>query len=163
MSDALISSGVSAHQQILNLMYRYGECVDLALFDELGKLFEHGAIRSDRCAGEHRGDAVRRFYAATNKVHPETGTLRTRHLATNPILDVDERVGRATCRSYFVVCQQTASLPLQPIVAGRYHDSFHVVDGRWAFDIRMIYVDLIGDISEHLSFDLRKDAVPDIH
>ena len=151
---------MSNTQHIENLMYRYGEYVDLARFDDLGELFRHGAIRSDRGAGDLAGDAVATFYRATNRVHADTGTLRTRHIASNVIVAMDEVAGTATARSYFVVCQQTSSLPLQPIVSGRYHDSFHRIDGEWWFDVRMIFVDLIGNMSEHLSFDLRHDRPP---
>jgi len=34
------------------------------------------------------------------------------------------------------VCQQTKVLPLQPIVSGRYHDTFHKVDGEWLLGAR---------------------------
>ena len=115
---------MSNEQGIENLMYRYGEYVDLAQFDELGELFRHGVIRSDRGSGDLRGDAVATFYRATNRVHADTGTLRTRHIASNVIVDVDDAASTATARSYFVVCQQTSVLPLQPIVSGRYHDTF---------------------------------------
>ena len=151
---------MSNTQHIENLMYRYGEYVDLARFDDLGELFRHGAIRSDRGSSDLVGDAVATFYRATNRVHADTGTLRTRHIASNVIVAMDEVAGTATARSYFVVCQQTSSLPLQPIVAGRYHDSFHRIDGEWWFDVRMIFVDLIGNMNEHLSFDLRHDRPP---
>ena len=151
---------MSSDHDIANLIYRYGEYVDLARFDELGDLFRHGAIRSDRGSGDLRGDAIAAFYRATNRVHADSGTLRTRHIASNLIIAVDDVAGTATSRSYFVVCQQTAVLPLQPIVAGRYHDSFRRIDGEWWFDIRMILVDLIGNMSEHLSFDLRHEPAP---
>jgi 3-phenylpropionate/cinnamic acid dioxygenase small subunit len=151
---------LSNTQHIENLMYRYGEYVDLARFDDLGELFRHGAIRSDRGAGDLRGDAVATFYRATNRVHADKGTLRTRHIASNVIIAMDEAAGTATARSYFVVCQQTSSLPLQPIVSGRYHDSFRRIDNEWWFDLRMIFVDLIGNMTEHLSFDLRHDRPP---
>jgi len=151
---------VANEQDIENLLYRYGEYVDLAQFDALGGLFRHGAIRSDRGSGDLRGDAVATFYRATNRVHADSGTLRTRHIASNVIVDVDDDASTATARSYFVVCQQTRALPLQPIVSGRYHDTFHKVDGEWWFDVRMIFVDLIGNMSEHLSFDLRTERAP---
>jgi 3-phenylpropionate/cinnamic acid dioxygenase small subunit len=151
---------MSDEQDIENLMYRYGEYVDLARFDELGELFRHGAIRSDRGAGDLRGDAVATFYRATNRVHADKGTLRTRHIASNVIVDVDDAAGTATARSYFVVCQQTSVLPLQPIVSGRYHDTFHKIGSEWWFDVRMIHVDLIGNMTEHLSFDLRTERAP---
>ncbi|TML18764.1 MAG: nuclear transport factor 2 family protein [Actinobacteria bacterium] len=151
---------MSSEHDIENVMYRYGEYVDLARFDELGELFRHGAIRSDRGSGDLRGEAVATFYRATNRVHLDTGTLRTRHIASNVIIEVDEPAGTATARSYFVVCQQTSVLPLQPIVAGRYHDTFRRIEGEWWFDLRMIYVELIGDMTQHLSFDLRHERAP---
>ena len=151
---------MSSEHDIENVMYRYGEYVDLARFDELGELFRHGAIRSDRGSGDLRGEAVATFYRATNRVHPDTGTLRTRHIASNVIIEVDDPAGTATARSYFVVCQQTNVLALQPIVAGRYHDTFRRIEGEWWFDLRMIHVELIGDTTQHLSFDLRHEQAP---
>ena len=43
-----------------------------------------------------------------------------------------------------MVFQQTDEVPLQPIIAGRYHDTFHRVDGAWYFDTREMFVDLKG-------------------
>lgn len=147
---------------IQDVMYRYAEYVDLARFDELGALFAHGSLAAERADTPLRGATeIGNFYAATNKVHPD-GTLRTRHLASNPIIEVDATGRRATARSYFVVFQATAAVPLQPIVAGRYHDRFHVVDGAWCFEDRLIYVDQIGNMSDHLSFDLRRDPIPKV-
>lgn len=148
--------------EIQAVMFTYAECVDLARFDQLGALFEHGTIGADgRGEGMRGASTVASFYRATNKVHAD-GTLRTRHLATNPIIDVDAGGETASSRSYFVVLQATDDVPLQPIVAGRYHDRFHVVDGRWCFAERVIFVDQIGNMSDHLSFDLRTDPVPRI-
>lgn len=149
-------------QAIFNVMGRYGECVDLARFAELGELFRHGCIRSDRGSGDMSGEQVARFYAATNKVHADTGTLRTRHIASNVIVAVADDGQTASARSYFAVHQQTPLLALQPIVAGRYHDTFHRVEGEWWFDVRMIHVDLIGDMREHLSFDLARERPPHV-
>lgn len=160
MSDVEIRiARLEARFAIQDVMYRYAECVDLARFAELGELFRHGSIYA---AGEEpmRGaETVRRFYAATNKVHAD-GTLRTRHLASNPIIEIDPGGARATARSYFVVLQATDAVPLQPIVAGRYHDRFHVVEGAWWFAERVVLVDQIGNMKDHLSFDLARDPIP---
>ena len=86
---------MSSEHDIENVMYRYGEYVDLARFDELGELFRHGAIRSDRGSGDLRGEAVATFYRATNRVHPDTGTLRTRHIASNVIIGGARAAGSA--------------------------------------------------------------------
>jgi 3-phenylpropionate/cinnamic acid dioxygenase small subunit len=142
-------------EQIRRLMYEYAECVDLARFDALGELFAHAEIASDRRPGQVLRGAreVRDFYASTNRVHPG-GTLCTRHLSTNIIVDVDEAADSARARSYFVVLQATDKLPFQAIAGGRYHDRFERVDGRWRFAERFIYLDQVGDLSDHLSLDL---------
>ena len=146
---------------IQHVMFRYAECVDQARFEELGALFRHGSLGAVGAEPMRGAPAIRDFYAATNKVHAD-GTLRTRHLATNAIIEVAPDSTRATARSYFVVLQETPTLPLQAIVAGRYHDVFAVVAGEWAFTERLIHVDQVGDMSSHLSFDLRRDPIPKI-
>ena len=60
----------------------------------------------------------------------------------------------ASARSYYTVFQQVHDLPLQSIIAGRYHDTFQCIDGRWWFDTRIILVDLTGDLGRHLLYDL---------
>ena len=75
------------------------------------------------------------------------------------MVDIDEAADRATARSYYVVLQATPKLPFQPIAGGRYDDRFERVDGTWRFADRLIHVDQIGDMSEHLSFDLSKGSV----
>ena len=46
------------------------------------------------------------------------------------------------------------SLALQPVISGRYRDEFERVDGAWRFATRKMYVDLVGDLSQHLLFEL---------
>ena len=73
------------------------------------------------------------------------------HVIANPIIEVDETAGTATCRSYYTVLQATDSLPLQVIAAGRYHDNFERADGKWRFSYRdYTLFDLAGDLSDHL-------------
>ena len=56
----------------------------------------------------------------------------------------------ARTRSYFTVYQGTQALPLQCVIAGRYHDRFEKVDGAWRFCDRLILGDLQGNLSQHL-------------
>ena len=96
---------------------------------------------------------MQRFYAATRRY--DDGRPLTRHLTTNMVIDVDETAGVASARSAFIVFQATQTLPLQPIVAGRYRDRFRRGDdGTWAFTERCFAVDLVGDLSEHLDISL---------
>jgi len=52
------------------------------------------------------------------------------------------------------VLQAVPGLPLQPILAGRYHDRFERRSGVWWFSERRYLVDLVGDVSHHLLTEL---------
>jgi 3-phenylpropionate/cinnamic acid dioxygenase small subunit len=144
----------ASHHAITMLMYRYAECVDAADFDGIGELFARGEITNRGVPGAIVGPgAVAALYRKTNKVHPG-GTLLTRHLTTNVVIDVDEAGDVAESRSSFVVFQATPTVPLQPIVTGRYRDRFERVDGAWGFARREMSVEQIGDVSDHLLIDL---------
>jgi 3-phenylpropionate/cinnamic acid dioxygenase small subunit len=83
----------------------------------------------------------------------DDGTPRTKHVTTNLVIDTDESEGTATARSYYIVFQQLEGFPLQPIIAGRYHDAFARTDGEWRLIERVIFCDLVGDLSLHLTTD----------
>jgi len=143
-----------SHHAISALMYRYAECIDAADFDGIAALFADAIMTNEGVDGEVRGgDAIGRLYHDTNRVHDD-GTLRTRHLTANVFIDIDEETSSATARSAFVVFQQTDTVPLQPIVTGRYRDRFARVDGAWRFARRHIIVDHVGEVRDHLKFDL---------
>ena len=76
-------------------------------------------------------DAIQALYAATTRIHPD-GTPGTKHVTTNLILDIDDEAGTASARSYWTVLQAVPGLPLQPILAGRYHDRFERAEGTGA-------------------------------
>ncbi len=142
----------SSEVAVTNLLYTYAEMIDAGRFEELGDgLFAHAEfIVAAPPAPRLDGPGMSRLLVATTIRHGD-GTPRTKHVLTNPIVEVDEEAGTATCRSYYTVLQQTDTLPLQPIVAGRYHDRFARIDGQWCFAERdYTMLDMIGDISQHL-------------
>jgi 3-phenylpropionate/cinnamic acid dioxygenase small subunit len=142
-----------AETQIANLLYRYAECIDTGDLEGAAELFEHARIR---VGAEETIDAARLLgiWKSLILLHPD-GTPRTKHVTTNPIIEVDEEAGTANCRSYYTVLQQTDELGLQPIVTGRYHDSFERVDGRWRFSYRdLTLIDMVGDVSRHLAYPI---------
>jgi ketosteroid isomerase-like protein len=144
------------------LVYGYAECIDAGDFAGVAKLFEHGEITVDGDTPPVKGSsAVQKLYEHTTRIYPETGTPRTKHQCTNLVIEVDESAGTATARSSYTVLQQTPSLPLQPIIAGRYRDEFARTDGQWHFTRRHIVVDLVGDVSQHLLIDLPKSNKPE--
>ena len=140
-----------AETQITNLLYRYAECIDGGDLAGAAELFRHARIR---VAAEETVDAAQllRIWKSLIVLHAD-GTPRTKHVTTNPIIEVDEDAGTASCRSYYTVLQQTDESPLQTIVTGRYHDRFERVGGEWQFADRLIFSDLIGDLSHHLTMD----------
>jgi 3-phenylpropionate/cinnamic acid dioxygenase small subunit len=142
-----------AETQITNLLYRYAECIDTGELTEAAALFEHARIR---VGAEDTIDAARLLGIWKSLIVLHTGgTPRTKHVTTNPIIEVDEDAGTASCRSYYTVLQQTDELPLQTIVTGRYHDRFERVDGQWRFSYRdLTLIDMVGDVSHHLTYPI---------
>lgn len=141
-------------REIENLVYAYAERIDAGDLTGVAELFRDGRIQAAPGVVFEGADAVRGLYERATRLY-EDGTPRTRHVTTNVIVEVDDDAATASARSYYTVFQQTDELPLQPIIAGHYHDTFHQVDGRWAFDTREMFVDLTGDLSHHLLFELR--------
>ncbi|MGV0624295.1 nuclear transport factor 2 family protein [Mycolicibacter minnesotensis] len=136
---------------ITNLLYRYAELMDSGDLDAVAALFAHARIQVDADGAVILDQAgILQLWRAVVKIHPD-GTPRTKHVITNPILDIDEAAGTATCRSYYTVLQQTEDVALQVIAAGRYHDTFERVDGIWRFGFRDYSMfDLKGDLRDHL-------------
>jgi len=143
------SSADADRVAIAALVYGYAERIDAGDLAGVAALFADAVYRSDRGGRYEGAPAVREVLTRLVKLHDD-GTPRTKHVTTNLVVEVDDRAGSAIARSYFTVLQQTAAIPLQVIVAGRYHDRFVRTDGRWRFAERVIYMDLVGDLSDHL-------------
>ena len=140
-----------------NLLYRYAECMDNGDFAGAAQLFGDARIR---VAAGHDGfvDAAGILAMWESSVTRYTdGTPRTKHVTTNAIVDIDANGEAATARSYYTVFQQVDDFALQPIISGRYHDRFAKVHGTWQWTERdYTLVDLVGDLSRHLTMELPK-------
>lgn len=139
---------------ISNLLARYAELIDNGDFVGVGELFAHATVTVDEGDGFKWTGAteVQSMYDTTTRKH-EDGTPRSKHVLTNMIIELDgPDAGR--CRSYFTVFMCTKTLPLQPIVAGRYRDEFERVDGVWRYARRHMIVEFVGNVSEHLMMEL---------
>lgn len=135
---------------ITNLLYLYAERMDAGDLEGVAALFDHARITSGPDGAVLDSAGLLAQWRAYVRIHP-CGTPRTKHVITNPIVNVDEAAGRATCRSYYTVLQAAPGVPLQVIAAGRYHDAFERVDGAWRFSARdYTMLDLVGDVSQHL-------------
>jgi 3-phenylpropionate/cinnamic acid dioxygenase small subunit len=150
---------VGDSQAIANLVYAYAERIDAGDFEGVADLLAHADVTNEGVPGSTRGrDAVLALYRSTTRLYPATGTPRTHHVTTNVAIEIAEGGQQAAARSKFTVFQQTDELPLQAIIAGRYHDRFECRDGAWRFTARHIFCDLFGDLARHLLFDA--EAIP---
>ena len=137
---------------IENLIYTYAERIDAGELESVAELFREAAIVAPAQDSHVAGyAAVLAMYQQACRIYEATGTPQTKHLTTNVIIEVDGDEGRA--RSYFTVIQATEALALQPIISGRYHDTFVRSDNGWRFEERKMFVDLMGDCSAHLLYD----------
>jgi len=108
---------------------------DAQLADEHGSVFARGS------------DEVIAMWSAQTILYGDSP--RTRHVTANPVIHVD--VDTATCTSSYVVFQGVDDFPLQPIVSGRYADTFACDEaGRWRWAQRRYAIDHAGDLSHHL-------------
>jgi 3-phenylpropionate/cinnamic acid dioxygenase small subunit len=146
---------IDSARQIENLLYTYAERIDAGNLDGVAELFAHGRI----CGVENGPPetvftgttGVRQMYEMATRLHDD-GTPKTKHFTSNVRIEVDEAAGTARSTANYLVTQATPDLPLQIIVTGHYHDTFHLVDGSWWFDSRTMFVDQIGNTSQHLKF-----------
>ncbi|HEY4332536.1 MAG TPA: nuclear transport factor 2 family protein [Ilumatobacteraceae bacterium] len=146
----------SDHDAVTELIFTYAERIDGGDFSGLGELFAHAEITTAGMDQRSRGkDEIEALYVNWTRRFPDDGTPKTKHVMTNVIVDVDEEAGTAASRSYFTVFQAVPDVfALQPIIAGRYRDRFECVDGTWRFTAMHIIIDLMGDLSQHMTAPL---------
>ena len=144
---------MDAVTQITNLLHRYAELIDSGDLEGAAQLFAEARLVVGGGTVLEGAGPVLKLWRSSIRIHDD-GTPRTKHVITNPIIEVDQEAGRATCRSYYTVLQSTPTLPLQPSAAGRYHDEFVCVDDVWRFACRdYTLFDHAGDLSQHLLFE----------
>ena len=135
---------------VTELLYRYAELIDAGDFAGGGRLLGRG-----RFMGVAGAEDIAALFVQTTRRFPDHGnTPRTRHLVLNPIVDVDGDAAQA--RSTFCVVQATDTVALQPIVVGRYRDTFARERAGWYFTDRHVDIEMLGDVSDHLLIDPRR-------
>lgn len=158
-------TALTPYQAICNLLHRYAELIDDGDFEGVAQLFTKARIVTP--TGHIDGyDGVLAMYMQSTRLYYANESLNdqlgdrpngrpcTQHVISNPIIEVDGI--HATARSRFTVLQQTAELPLQVIITGRYHDRFECMYGEWHFREREMKTELYGDLSRHLLFDAKR-------
>lgn len=134
--------------QIQNLLNSYPYLLDTGDFVGVGRLLADADVYSGGALMASKdGTAVASAFRDWVITY-EDGTPRTRHYLANMIIDA---IGEhsASVKSYVMVLQQTALLPLQPIIGGDYLDRLEKVDGHWRIVERRMGNDLFGNLSGH--------------
>ncbi len=139
-------------EEIRGLLARYCELIDEGNFDGVGELFSRGRLLDQKGKELARGAVgVADFYRSGEILYD--GSPRTKHLVLNTILEEDGDAVLA--RSSYLVLQALEDFPLQPIITGRYVDRFERnEEDRWFFAERRFIVDLVGDLSRHLRYEI---------
>jgi 3-phenylpropionate/cinnamic acid dioxygenase small subunit len=136
---------------ITKLVFRYAELVDEGAFAAVGELFGRATFRAVVGADVYtRTGAAQVREQFERMVITYDGVPSTKHVTTNVVVDVDDEGRTAASRSYYTVLQARPGVPLQVVIAGRYHDAFAEIEGEWRFTDRLIFSDLVGDLSHHL-------------
>jgi 3-phenylpropionate/cinnamic acid dioxygenase small subunit len=145
----------NAFEEIRNLLGRYCELMDGGDFAGLAALFANAELADqDGTVFATGAAAMQEMWERQTLTYD--GSPRTRHITANPVIDVDDDAGTATCSSSYVVFQGVDDFAFQPIVSGRYADRFARDDsGAWHFAERRYAVDHVGDLSHHLRMQVR--------
>lgn len=152
---ALMSKTADARNAIENLLYQYAARIDAGDFSGIGALFARAQLLDPSGTVLATGqDEVRAVYERSTKRYAD-GTPGTQHLTTNMSLTLAEGGQMASAHSYFSVMQSLPDFPLQCIISGSYDDEFAYDEAEgWYFTQRQMKPKLIGDLSQHLNFDL---------
>ena len=135
---------------ITTIVHAYAELLDAGDVDGIARLLDRATVRAPGASEAHAGAEATRALIA-DAVQMYDGIPGTRHVVTNLIVQVDDDRAAATARSYYTAFQARPELPLQPILAGRWHDGFARDDeGRWYLAHRTILVDLVGELRHHI-------------
>jgi SnoaL-like domain len=134
---------------IKNVVLSYVELLDRGDLDGLANVFARARVRIHGSATELRGAAAYREFIEQG-VQFYDGVPSTKHVISNLIVEIEDDRRTATARSYYTAFQARPELPLQPILAGRFHDRLERDGDSWYIVERVIFADLIGDLRFHV-------------
>lgn len=118
-------------RKIQRLLITFAQKMDDGHFDEVAELFRHAEcdVKGIKSVGR---DSVENFFNMTVRRHAD-GTPRTLHFITNVAVTIDPLGDSASSLSYYIVHQRIEGSPLEPVSAGRWHDTFELCNGDWRF------------------------------
>lgn len=140
---------MTSRDAIIGLINQYSFTLDQGDLRGFVNLFEHAHWSVEGQAG-HYGSKQLYDNVISKIIIYEDGTPRTKHIATNIDLAINEDKNVASSQRYLMVLQQTRDLPLQVILSAHYFDEFEKVNGIWRFKSCIIKRPLKGDMTKHM-------------
>lgn len=132
---------------IPNLLYTYAMRFDDGDFEGAAALFDRGCVIA---GGQQIAGRAGILAMWQQWVKTYDGKPLTRHITTNPIIDLAPDGLSATCQSQWTVLQAAAGYPLQIVATGRYRDTLARDGTGWHFTAReYLQTDLVGDSRAH--------------
>lgn len=141
--------------EIRRLLAAYVHNLDIGKVDANAELLAHAQFKVIDTYVTGRDDIAN--FLRTNLQYHVDDTPRTWHSVSNVLIDIKSATSVSTV-SYFTVHQELPGFPLQPIVTGRYVDTFELHDGAWRFASREVDPRLFGDISRHVAVPVEQAA-----
>jgi hypothetical protein len=147
-SDLSTIDRLTIESKIRHLLAAYVHNLDYGKVDANAELLANAKFKVPGTVVTGR-DEIGHFLRTNLQYHTD-GTPRTWHSISNVLIHVDTATS-ASSVSYFTVHQELPGLPLQPIVTGRYVDTFELRDEVWVFASREVDPRLFGDVSHHVA------------
>ena len=139
---------MSDYEEIVNLLHSYPELVNTGQFEAVGELFRYGEVSVVGNPKVSRGaEEVAAMYRDSTFV-PSTGPDSLLY-TSNLRVEIDGDTAKA--RSYFIAFHQKPDNVIAPVVGGRYQDTLAKQDGKWIWKARVMQIDLVGDLGDHLA------------
>jgi 3-phenylpropionate/cinnamic acid dioxygenase small subunit len=142
-----------ARDAVTDLLFRYAALLDGGDLEGVAALFEHASYTTVGMGAPLVGAAAV-LAAQRQLIRLYDGSPRTHHVITNVVVELDPALLEGWSRSYFsVVFAPPGGGDPRTILTGRYHDRFECADEGWRFAERLIHLDQVGDLGEHLHLD----------
>lgn len=131
---------LEAKEEIRDLVARYFNKLDKALYDDYAACYTEDGVYSNPVLGRKAGKAALR--KAAEDYWTLIGTTKPRHLTANlHFTEVDLDNGRASSECEWVAIHATEPGKLELAMCGHFVDKFEKVNGKWLIKERNVSYD----------------------
>ena len=145
------------YHAIQNLINLYFQKVDAGDFEGCGALFKDAVVHYPSSGMKISKDpaAIAELMRSYVKLYGDAQIPLTRHHSGNIIIEpAGTNTAKAQCSA--IIFQGTPDFPFQAIGEASYSDVFEKIDNVWTFIYREINLNFMGDMSHHLSREVKR-------